>query len=131
MNPAYRKAMLESEIQKLLTEALQQLRDPRLKKDFVTFSRVELSKDKRYADVYVSFLGTPEERKETVEILNRAKGFFRTFIAKNLRLYVAPEIRFYEDKGIEASVKVHQLLIQLGYDPLKDKEKKEEDKEEG
>nr|2KZF_A Chain A, Ribosome-binding factor A [Thermotoga maritima] len=105
MNPAYRKAMLESEIQKLLMEALQQLRDPRLKKDFVTFSRVELSKDKRYADVYVSFLGTPEERKETVEILNRAKGFFRTFIAKNLRLYVAPEIRFYEDKGIEASVK--------------------------
>ncbi|ACB08434.1 30S ribosome-binding factor RbfA [Thermotoga sp. RQ2] len=130
MNPAYRKAMLESEIQKLLMEALQQLRDPRLKKDFVTFSRVELSKDKRYADVYVSFLGTPEERKETVEILNRAKGFFRTFIAKNLRLYVAPEIRFYEDKGIEASVKVHQLLVQLGYDPLKDKEKKEEEKKE-
>lgn len=91
---------------------------------------MELSKDKRYADVYVSFLGTPEERKETVEILNRAKGFFRTFIAKNLRLYVAPEIRFYEDKGIEASVKVHQLLVQLGYDPLKDKEKKEEEKKE-
>lgn len=113
MNPAYRKAMLESEIQKLLMEALQQLRDPRLKKDFVTFSRVELSKDKRYADVYVSFLGTPEERKETVEILNRAKGFFRTFISKNLRLYVAPEIRFYEDKGIEASVKVTSCWFNL------------------
>ncbi|PLV58336.1 30S ribosome-binding factor RbfA [Thermotoga sp. KOL6] len=126
MHPTYRKAMLESEIQKLLTEALQHMKDPRLKKEFVTFSRVELSKDKRYADVYVSFLGKPEERKEVVEILNKAKGFFRTFVAKNLRLYVAPEIRFYEDKGIEASVRVHQLLNELGYDPFKGEEKEKE-----
>ncbi|PLV56957.1 30S ribosome-binding factor RbfA [Thermotoga sp. SG1] len=129
MHPLYRKAMLESEIQKLLAEALRQLRDPRLKKEFVTFSRVELSKDKKYADVYVSFLGSPQERKEAVEILNRAKGFFRTYVAKNLKLYVAPEIRFYEDKGIEASVRVHQLLNQLGFDPFKHEEEEGENKE--
>ncbi len=122
MNPMYRKSMLESEIQKLLSEAVSMLRDPRIKKEYVTISRVELSKDKRYADVYVSFLGSPEERKNTVELLNHAKGFFRTYVAKNLRLYTAPEIRFYEDKGIESSVRVHQLLNQLGYDALKEME---------
>ncbi len=125
MHPLYRKAMIESEIQKLLVEALQEMKDPRLKKEFVTFSRVELSKDRRYADVYVSFLGTPEERQKTVELLNKAKGFFRTYVAKNLRLYVTPEIRFYEDKGIESSVRVHQLLNQLGFDPFKEEEKEE------
>ena len=125
MHPLYRKAMIESEIQKLLVEALQEMKDPRLKKEFVTFSRVELSKDRRYADVYVSFLGTPEERQKTVELLNKAKGFFRTYVAKNLRLYITPEIRFYEDKGIESSVRVHQLLNQLGFDPFKEKEEGE------
>jgi len=125
MHPLYRKAMIESEIQKLLVEALQEMKDPRLKKEFVTFSRVELSKDKRYADVYVSFLGTPEERQKTVELLNKAKGFFRTYVAKNLRLYITPEIRFYEDKGIESSVRVHQLLNQLGFDPFKEEEEEE------
>jgi len=125
MHPLYRKAMIESEIQKLLVEALQEMKDPRLKKEFITFSRVELSKDRRYADVYVSFLGTPEERQKTVELLNKAKGFFRTYVAKNLRLYITPEIRFYEDKGIESSVRVHQLLNQLGFDPFKEKEEGE------
>jgi len=125
MHPLYRKAMIESEIQKLLVEALQEMKDPRLKKEFITFSRVELSKDRRYADVYVSFLGTPEERQKTVELLNKAKGFFRTYVAKNLRLYITPEIRFYEDKGIESSVRVHQLLNQLGFDPFKEEEEEE------
>ncbi len=129
MNPEYRRSMIESELQKLLSEAVTMLRDPRIKKEFVTISKVFLSKDKRYADVYVSFLGSDEERKETVELLNRAKGFFRTYVAKNLRLFTAPEIRFYEDKGIESSIRVNQLLNQMGYDALKDLEE-EEDKEE-
>ena len=131
MNPEYRKSMLESEIPKRLSEAVSLLRDPRIKKEFITISRVELSKDKRYADIYVSFLGSAEERKETVELLNHAKGFFRTYLAKNLRIYTAPEVRFHEDKGIESSVRVNKLLNELGYDALekleKEKKKKEED----
>ncbi len=130
MNPEYRRSMLESEIQKLLSEAVGMLRDPRIKKEFVTVSYVVLSKDKRYADVYVSYLGTAEDRKKTVELLNRAKGFFRTYLAKNLRIYTAPEVRFHEDKGIESSVRVNQLLKELGYDALKESDNKGEDDKE-
>jgi ribosome-binding factor A len=121
MNPVYRKSMLESEIQKLISEAVSMMRDPRVKKELVTVSRVELSKDKRYADVYISYLGSAEDRREIVEIFNKAKGFFRTHIARNLKIYIAPEIRFYEDKGIESSVRVNQLLNEMGYDALKEK----------
>ncbi len=126
MNPMYRKSMIESEIQKLISEAISNMRDPRVKKEFITVSHVIVSKDKRYADVYISYLGSEEERKNVVEILNNAKGYFRTHVAKNLRLFTAPEIRFHEDKGIESSVRVHKLLVELGYDPL---EKGEERKE--
>ena len=62
-----------------------------------------------------------------MELLNKAKGFFRTYVAKNLRLFTAPEIRFYEDKGIESSVRVNQLLNQMGYDALKEIEGEDEE----
>jgi len=111
----HRKEMLESEIQKLLSEALMESKDPRIRNELISFTMVRLSKDKRYADVYVSVLGDDEERKATLELLEKAKGFFRSYVARNLRIYTVPEIRFKEDKGIEASVRIHKILEDLGY----------------
>ena len=111
----YRKEMLESEIQKLLSEALMESKDPRIKGELVSFTMVRLSNDKRYADVYVSVLGDEEERRTILNLLEKAKGFFRSYVAKNLRIYSVPEIRFKEDKGIEASVRIHKILEELGY----------------
>jgi len=71
---------------------------------------VEVSKDKRYADIFVSVLGDENKRKEVVEYLESKKGYFRTYVAKDIRMYVAPELRFKEDKGIEATVRIAQLL---------------------
>ncbi|WP_367357247.1 30S ribosome-binding factor RbfA, partial [Mesotoga sp.] len=75
--------------------------------------RVELTKDKRFATVYVSLMGPDDKKKKLVEKLNEDKGFFRTAIAKNIRLFKAPEIRFKEDTGIEASLRVAKLLEQI------------------
>ena len=122
MNSMYRNSMIESELQKLISEAISGMRDPRVKKEYVTVTRVSISRDKRYADVYVSYLGSDEERKRVVDLLNRAKGYFRTHVAKNLRLFTTPEIRFHEDRGIESSIRVHKLLVELGYDPLEKEE---------
>lgn len=111
----HRKEMLESEIQKLLSEALLESKDPRIKGELISFTMVRLSNDKRYADVYVSVLGDEEDRKATLSLLEKAKGFFRSYVAKNLRLYTVPEIRFREDRGIESSVRIHKILEDLGY----------------
>ncbi len=122
MNPVYRKSMLESEIQKLLSEAISNMKDPRIRKEFVTVSRVELSRDKRYADVYISYLGSDDERKEALEILEGAKGYLRSFVAKNLRIYTTPEIRLHEDRGIESSVRIQKILSDLGYEYEQEKD---------
>jgi ribosome-binding factor A len=104
--------MLESEIRKVLSEALIEMKDPKIDpvKSLITISRVEVSKDKRYADVYVSVLGDESKRKEIVEYFEEKKGYFRTYIAKNIRMYTAPELSFKEDKGIEATVRIGRLL---------------------
>lgn len=58
-------------------------------------------------------MGEEKKKKTLVERLNEDKGIFRTAIAKNIRLFKAPEIRFKEDIGIEATLRVAQLLQQI------------------
>lgn len=124
MKQEYKLKMLESELRKVLAEALMEMKDPNIEplKSLITISRVEVSKDKRYADVYVSVFGDESERKKIISYLEEKKGYFRTFVAKNIRMYVAPEIRFIEDKGIEATVRIGKLL-----DSLKEKNKNDQE----
>jgi ribosome-binding factor A len=125
MKQEYKLKMLESELRKVLAQALMEMKDPYIDtvRSLITFSRVEVSKDKRYADIFVSVLGDENKRKEVVEYLESKKGYFRTYVAKNIRMYVAPELRFKEDKGIEATVRIAQLL-----DSIKEKEKSDDNK---
>ncbi len=119
MKQEYKLRMLESELRNVLVEALRELKDEKLEpvKLNITISRVQVSKDKRYADIFVSYFGSAEERTEIVKYLEETKGYFRTYVAKNIRLFKAPELRFKEDKGIEATVHINKLL-----DSIKEKQ---------
>ncbi|HOP81605.1 MAG TPA: 30S ribosome-binding factor RbfA [Fervidobacterium sp.] len=112
MKQEYKLKMLESEIRKVMSEALMAMKDAYIEsmKSLITISRVEISKDKRYADIFVSVLGNDEKRKEVLDYFEEKKGYFRSYVAKNIRMYIAPEIRFKEDRGIEATVRIGQLL---------------------
>jgi len=109
----YRKAMIESEMTKLLSSIIFEMKDPRLSEKMISVTRVELSNDKRYADVYISVMGNDEEKKEAFEALEHALGFLRTQVSRNLHLRFAPELRLKEDKGIEASVRIHKILEEI------------------
>jgi len=113
MASTYRREMLESEILKVLTVALSSYTSEKESLGMASIVRVELTKDKRFATVYVSLMGPDDKKKKLVKKLNEDKGFFRTAIAKNIRLFKAPEIRFKEDTGIEASLRVAKLLEQI------------------
>lgn len=107
----YRREMLESEMKKLITEGFSQLKDPRLKDKFIDINMVRLSKDKSYLDVFVSSLD--EDVDTIINILNNAKGMFRTLIAKNIKMFKAPEVRFHKDEGIEASIRINKLIEKI------------------
>lgn len=109
----HRKEMLESEILQLLSEALSEMKDPRIEKEKISFTRVLLSNDKRYADVFVSVLGSERDTDKTLEILEKAKGFFKGYVGKNMRIYAVPEIRFKKDRGIEQSIRIQQILEEI------------------
>jgi ribosome-binding factor A len=87
------------------------LKDPRL--GFVTVTGAEISRDLRYAKVYVSVLGTEEEKQQTVDALQRASGFIRGEFTRRAHLRVAPEISFQGDVSLARGARIFELLHQI------------------
>mgnify|MGYP001576866304 CR=1 FL=1 len=88
-----------------------ELKDPRL--GFITVTRVELTQDLRYANVFFSVLGKEEEHKKTKEALDSALGFIRRLIAQRIRLRLVPEISFKEDRSAEYSIRIQEALDEV------------------
>lgn len=91
---------------------LYDLKDPRL--GFVTVTRVKLTNDLRHAVIYWSVVGTESERSKTAHALENATGYVQSRVAKALHTRVTPALRFEYDAGVEGSVRVSQILSELG-----------------
>jgi len=88
-----------------------ELNDPRL--GFVTITRVEMTPDLRFAKIFFSVLGKDEDYKKTKAALDSASGFIRKLIAERINLRLAPDIGFEEDRSVEYSVRIQEILEQI------------------
>jgi ribosome-binding factor A len=79
----------------------------------LTFTRVKLSDDLRYAKVYYSFLGQSESRQQVEDHLLRVKGRIRSQVGKNLHIRHIPELEFKFDPSVEEGIKIEQLLDEI------------------
>jgi ribosome-binding factor A len=85
-----------------------ELSDPRI--GFVTVTAVETSPDLRTAKVFVSVLGTDEEREATLEGLRSSHGVIQSRIAAETRMKRTPTLTFRYDDTIEKGVRISELL---------------------
>jgi ribosome-binding factor A len=84
------------------------LRDPRI--GFVTVTSVDTSPDLRQARVYVSVLGSAEERDATMAGLESAHGVLQQAVARELRLKHTPTLQFVFDESIDRGMRITELL---------------------
>lgn len=87
------------------------LKDPRI--GFASITHVEVSSDFRHARIYVSVMGSPEERAETMRGLKHATGFLRHELASRLVIRYMPEILFKLDTSIEEGARILELIQQV------------------
>jgi ribosome-binding factor A len=85
--------------------------DPRI--GFVTVTKVETTPDLSYAKVWVSIIGTPDERKQTLTALRGAMPFVRHGLGKKLTLRRVPQLEVRLDETIERGTRVLQILNEL------------------
>ena len=84
------------------------LRDPRI--GFVTVTAVETSPDLRHARVWVSVLGSEEERAASLEGLESAHGVLQQALASELRMKRTPTLQFVFDESIDRGMRITELL---------------------
>ena len=84
------------------------LKDPRI--GFVTVTAVETSPDLRHARVYVSVLGSEEERERSLAGLDSSHGVLQREIATELRMKRTPTLEFVYDESIERGMRISELL---------------------
>jgi len=106
---AQRQERAAALIQEVASELLsRRVKDPRI--GFVSIVKVEVTRDISLARVYVSVMGTEEEKARTMEGLKSAQGLIRSEISKALGMRHAPDIQFVLDQGIEHSIHISRLL---------------------
>ncbi|GAC1693012.1 MAG: ribosome-binding factor A [Gemmatimonadaceae bacterium] len=87
-------------------------RDPRIV-GFVTVTGVELTRDLRHARVFVSIMGSEEDRQSTLEGLGAVAPALRGIVGRALRLRLAPEIAFHLDESAARAARIASLLAQV------------------
>ena len=110
-----RQERVEELLRHALSEILQrEVRDPRVR--LATVSHLRVSRDLAHADVGVSVLGSDEDRETCIRVLERAKGFVRSALARKVHLRNIPELNFKLDRGAEHSQRITELLEDLNDD---------------
>ncbi len=105
----YKRAQRVSDLlrEEIAEIVMKKLKDPRL--GFLTITGVDITDDLKIAKVYVSIL-KGEERETNLDILNSAKGFIRSEIARRVRMKTIPSLEFRIDESIEHGDRIDRLL---------------------
>ena len=109
----YRVERLNSFLRQEISDLVQRyVKDPRLG-TFVSITAVEISKDMRYAKVFISRYGTDLEKADTIKALESASGYIRHELGERMKTRRIPELSFRLDNTMEKADKVLRLIDKI------------------
>lgn len=88
-----------------------EVKDPRI--GFFSITRVEVPTDLRTARVFISVLGSDEEREQTLVALRSAAGYIRHVLKPRLRMRQIPELEFRDDRSMEYAAQISETLREV------------------
>jgi ribosome-binding factor A len=107
--PTIRQARVGEMIKRELAEIFQkEMRDPRL--SLVSVTDVDVARDFTVAKVFISVIGSPQEKADALKALQGAAGFLRGQLGRVLDLRTVPSLMFRYDTGIERGARMFELL---------------------
>ncbi len=88
-----------------------ELKDPRI--GFVTVVDVDLPENLRHANIYISPMGTPEEKQRTVDGVQSAAPFIRRQLGQRMKIKFLPELTIKWDHTAEHSDKINKIIHRI------------------
>jgi len=96
---------------------LREVADPRLAD--VSFSQVVVAPDLKQAKIYF-VLPVGGDAKKALQGLKKARGFFRSRLAKAINLRYTPALTFYYDRVNEEVNRIDELFLEIDRERRKD-----------
>ena len=84
-----------------------ELRDPRV--GMITLTSVDVSPDMSHARLFFTLL-EKDKLEDTLHGLKRSAGFLRSQLARRLKMYTTPELRFEYDESVERGDRLSRLI---------------------
>lgn len=111
-----RSMLIEKEITRVIGNLFfAEIKNPKIK-GMVSVVKTILTKDKRYADVYLSVMsiGSQEIKKDDLlEGFAEVSKYIRKRVAEEMKLRYTPEIRLKLDDSIEYGAKISKIISEL------------------
>jgi ribosome-binding factor A len=110
----YRLERIGRLIQELIGSLIveRKIKDPRVD-PLLSISRVKVSRDLSFADVYVSGYRTPAGLGKGVAGLQSAAGFIQAQLNAGMRIRQIPRLRFHEDPGLREGFDMIKKIEEL------------------
>lgn len=97
---------------KELSDIIQhKVKDPRIH-GIISVTDVEVSKDYKYAKVYISIFGE-NEKQDIMDAIEESGSFIRGELGKRIKLRFTPELRFFLDDSAEKARNITSLLDKI------------------
>ena len=110
-----RSDRVEGQLRKEISKILQEdIKDPRI--GFVTITRIDLTKNLRYARIYFSILGDDNAKEESLKGIKSSIGYIRKLIAERMNLRYVPELYFILDNSIEYSINLEKTFERIKHE---------------
>ncbi|MFK8054452.1 MAG: 30S ribosome-binding factor RbfA [Woeseiaceae bacterium] len=94
-----RSSRLSGQVQRVLNELLRfEIKDPRL--NGVTVSAIDLSRDLSVARIYYATLDPDADPAPALQALQKASGFLRGRLGREIKVRHVPELRFAHDDSV-------------------------------
>ena len=104
---------ISEEVHRALSETVRTLKDPRLKSGLVSITHCDVTGDLRYCKVYVSVLGSEEDKQNALRGLRSAAGFLRREVSQKIDIRYMPELIITPDDSISTGARITGILNQL------------------
>jgi len=104
---------LNSLLKEVISEVIfREVKNPHVN-ELLTVTRVEITKDLHYAKVYVSVIGSEQQKKDTIAALQSAAGFIAVNSAKKITIRYFPTLNFKLDESVDKQLRIEKLLGQI------------------
>lgn len=104
---------LNSLLKEVISEVIRKdVRNPNVN-ELITVTRVDITKDLRYAKVYISVIGLDEEKAKTLKALQTAAGFIAVNASKKVVMRYFPTLTFKLDEGVDKHMRIEKLLGEI------------------